>query len=267
MASGDQRAAAVFLAVAAGAFAAGCDRGDSSSSAQKPAGTEPARADRAHDAGATADAGKPADAADEDAAAAPSDADASAAPAAKTPTPDVALPPTVQDRPVKAGIIFYSAKGKPAEMAAFHQKDLEAKGWKLGRNDSAPVPGSTLTGVVQEYTKGPDVLTVALTEQAGSDDTVTFVYVMDFPVPPKSRVIAGYPFAIVESDESPDATGAWFRKELTARGWTGGGQKEAGIAKSVVYKKGGRTLQPIVLPVGGGRTGSRIQLMHMAAAG
>jgi hypothetical protein len=256
------RLLAVLLATMTIGVLGGCDRGDSSSN-PSPAPAAPSSGGSAPSASAD-----PADASDD---AAAGDSSKSSAPAAggataKLQTPDVALPPSVDGEPVKAGFIYYNAKAKPAALGDFHRNDLQAKGWKLARSESAAVAGTKLTGLVQEYVKGRDVLTVALTEQIAGEGDLTMVSVMDIPVPPKAKAIAAFPFTILETTEPPDDAAAWLKKELTARGWAAGGESAAGIANAVDFKKAGRNLQAQVMPLGGGKSGARVQLMHTQAA-
>ena len=253
--------AATLLVALIGASTVGCDRGDSAPSSSTPpaAGPGETASKDSGDDGAADDAGNPDDAD----AAGQTPAPPKAAAASKTPTPDAALPPSVDGEPVKAGFIFYVAKDKPAPLAAFHQKDLEAKGWKLGRNDSGPLAGTTLVGIVQEYTKGNEVITVGLAEQVATEGNLTMASLMDIPLPPKAKVVTAFPYTVLEVPDSSEATVAWFQKELGARGWTAGRQNDSGASKAVTFKKAGRTLQPVILPLSG-KTSTQVQLMHMA---
>jgi hypothetical protein len=119
---------------------------------------------------------------------------------------------------------------------------------------------------VQEYARGGDVLTVALSQQIASEGDFTMAMVMDVPMPPKSQAIVAFPSLLVETAEAPDAALAWYVKELAARGWSAGRQSTAGTARSASFTKSGRSLQAIVSPLGGGKTGATVQLMHTAAA-
>jgi hypothetical protein len=67
--------------------------------------------------------------------------------------PDVPIPKSVMGEAQQAGFVFYTAAEKPGPLGDFHKKELEAKGWKQVRSKSASLSGSTLTGIVQEYTK------------------------------------------------------------------------------------------------------------------
>ena len=260
MAASGRRFVATILVAWIGALAGGCDRGDSSQTSSGPAAKsgEQAQQDGADDS-AAADAGS------EDADAQDAPAPAKTTRVATTPTPDVAFPPSVDGEPVKAGFIFYVAKDKPGPLAAFHQKDLEAKGWKLGRNDTGPLAGTTLVGTVQEYTKGNEVITVGLTEQVATEGSMTMATLMDIPLPPKAKVITVLPFAVLEVPLSPEATVAWFRKELGARGWTVGRQNESDASKPDTFTKAGRRIQPMILPLSG-KTVTQVQLMHTPPA-
>ena len=201
---------------------------------------------------------------------APDSADTPSADAASTPavpTPDVPLPPSAQDNPMKAGFIFFGANEKPAPVAAFYKKELPAKGWKFTRENSLAIPGSTLANIVQEYTKGNEVLTVSTTEQAGTEDA-SFVLIMDIPLPPKTSLVAPTGLiTIVDVPEAPDAALAWFAKELPPRGWTAAAHPTgAGPGKRAEFKKTGRNLTITANPAGAGKTGSTLQLMHLADA-
>jgi len=277
MSSGDnkRRVTALVLALAVGAFASGCDRGDApqTSSAPAPAGGTSEQAPGAPGAKAAAPKGDAADPPGDDPEPADASADAStdapdskAAAAPQVPTPDVALPPSVDGEPSKAGFILYSAKAKPAPLADFHKKDLETKGWKLGKNRSAALSGTTLTGVVQEYTKGKDQLTVLLTEIA-AEDPASMGMVLDMPLPPNKQVVVAFPFVIIETEAGPEETAAWFKKELVPRGWTAGKEEKTGDNRAVNFTKTGRSLQAQIRPQGGGKPGSSVQLMHVASGG
>jgi hypothetical protein len=235
----------------------GCDR-DESASAPAPSSpapgsaSTPANDDRAGD-------GASADAADT------SDAPPAATPTNTIPTPDVPLPKSIQGEAMKGGFVLFSAAEKPKPLGEFYKKELEAKGWKLGRNHAAPHALTTLTGVIQEYTKGNEVLTVSLNEQIADGD-LSIALVMDIPLPPNTtQVIATGLNTLIEVPESPEAVLAWFGKELPARGWTAGQQSDVGGgSKKAEFKKGGRNLSVMVRGASGGKPGTSAQLMHLA---
>jgi hypothetical protein len=278
MSSGDNKRhlAALILAAVVGVCAAGCDRGDApqNSSAPTPAAGTSEKAPGAPGAKAAAPKGDAADSRGDDSEPADTSADASTdapestkvAAAPQVPTPDVALPPSVDGEPSKAGFIFYAAKAKPAPLAEFHKKDLEAKGWKLGKNRSAALAGTTLTGVVQEYARGKDQLTVILTEIA-SGDPASMGMVLDMPLPPNKQVVVAFPFVIIETEAGPDETAAWFKKELVTRGWAAGKEEKTGDNRVVNFTRTGRSLQAQIRPQGAGKPGSSVQLMHVASGG
>ena len=185
------------------------------------------------------------------------------------PTPDVPIPPGVKEEEVsRAGWVTYGATQKATELASFYEKDLTAKGWTLGRNETKPLAGTTLNGAIQEYRKGTDVLTVCLTEQPASEGTMTMVVVMDIPLPPKTtQVVAFANQVIIETPESPDESIALLTKKLAPLGWTSPKPpSEASGTKSVGFVKGNRSLSTNVR-AGSGQKGSSITLMHLAYAG
>jgi len=168
---------------------------------------------------------------------------------AVTAASDVPMPnEIIPDSTVKFDWLSYNSKQKPAELAAFYQKEFPAKGWTLGRNDSAPLAMKTLTGVVQEYRKGANVHTVVLTEQIGSDANYTMVMVLDIPLPPKtSQVVAFGQQAVIETPEPPPAAIDWFTKNLAPLGWTvAGAPQDLGGATTVNFKKDKRTISATV---------------------
>jgi hypothetical protein len=235
----------------------GCDR-DESASAPAPSAPAPGSPSTpANDDGVDNDTS--ADASDT------SDAPPPAAPQNTVPTPDVPLPKSIQGEAMKAGFVFFSAEEKPKPLGEFYKKELEAKGWKLGRNHTAPHGLTTLTGVIQEYTKGNEALTVSLNEQIADGD-LSIVLVMDIPLPPNTtQVIATGLNTLIEVPESPDAVLAWFGKDLPARGWTAGPQSDVGGgSKKAEFKKGGRNLSVMVRAASGGKPGTSVQLMHLA---
>ena len=185
------------------------------------------------------------------------------------PTPDVPIPPGVKEEDVaRAGWVTYGATQKPTELSSFYQKDLTAKGWTLGRNETKPLAGTTLNGAIQEYRKGADVLTVCLTEQLAGEGTMTMVVVMDIPLPPKTtQVVAFANQVIIQTPESPDESIALLTKNLAPLGWTSPSPaSEAGGTKSLGFVKGNRSLSANVR-AGSGQKGSSITLMHLAYAG
>ncbi|MDQ3440951.1 MAG: hypothetical protein M3478_11450 [Planctomycetota bacterium] len=185
------------------------------------------------------------------------------------PTPDVPIPPGVKEEDVgRAGWVTYGAAQKAAELASFYQKDLTAKGWTLGRNETKPLAGTTLSGGIQEYRKGSDVLTVCLTEQPATEGTMTMVAVIDIPLPPKTtQVVAFANQVVIETPESPDEAIALMTKNLAPLGWsTPKPASEAGGTKSVGFVKGNRSLSTNVR-AGSGQKGSSMTLMHLAYAG
>jgi hypothetical protein len=196
-----------------------------------------------------------------DAEAAQSPADKSASPAPAGPTKDVAIAPSATDSPMQSAFIFYTAKEAAPAVAAFHKKDLESKGWKISRNDTSKLPGAaTAQGVIQQYEKGSDVLTVLLTEQVG-EGTMTSVCVMDIPLPPTLSHINPYGGqGSGEIAEPPAQAIAWFTKELSARGWTASPVQDAGGTQAVNFRKGQRTLSTQFRPAG---KGTSFYFMHM----
>jgi hypothetical protein len=203
-------------------------------------------------------------AAPEEATAPDAPADADATPAPTGPTRDVAIAPSVDGEPMKGNFVFYTAKDNAKALADFHKKDLEAKGWKLGRNDTTKLAGTTsLSGAIQQYEKGSDVLTVLLTEQLG-EGTTTSVCVMDIPLPPATTFINGYGGqGTGEITDTPDASMAWLTKELTARGWTADKPQDAGGTRAVNFRKGQRTLSTQFRDAGGARKATSFYFMHM----
>lgn len=183
-------------------------------------------------------------------------------------TPDVPIPSGVKDNEVlRSGWVTYMAAQKPAELAAFYQKELPAKGWTLGRNDTKPLSGTTLTGVVQEYRKGSEVLTVCLTEQIASEGAATMVVVMDIPLPPDTtQVVAFGNQAMVETPQTPDEAIAFLTKHLAPLGWSTPKASESAGTKSLAFRKGNRTLSTSVR-AGSGQKGASITMMHVAYAG
>jgi|SRR5687768_2604876 len=206
---------------------------------------------------------------DENAAAAEGDASGTEAPAPQAAPPptgpmkDVAIAPSKDGEPMKTAFIFYTAKEAAPALAEFHKNDLEAKGWKIGRNDVTKLPGSTMSGAVQQYEKGSDVLTVLLAEQVG-EGTTTSVCVMDIPLPPTTTFINPYGGqGTGEILEPPAEAMAWFTKELTARGWTADKPQDAGGTHAINFRKGQRTLATQFRDAGGARKGSSFYFMHM----
>ena len=196
----------------------------------------------------------------------PAAADKSAKPAVAT--PQVPIPPGVKEEDVgRAGWVSYGVAQKPAEVTAFYQKEMTAKGWTLGRNDSKPLAGTTnMTGVVQEYTKGSEVLTVCLTEQIASEGALTMVVVMDTPVPADAtQVVAFTNNLMIESPQAPDAAVAAFAKQLTSLGWTAKAPSASGGTTSAGFTKGNRSLSVNVRA--NAKKGSSMQIMHLAYAG
>lgn len=193
--------------------------------------------------------------------------DAESAPAAK-PGPiglmkDVAIAPSATDAPPASAFIFYMAKEEPTAVAEFHKKDLEGKGWKISRNEQKKLPGTTMSGTIQQYEKGSDVLTVVLTPQV-SEYPLTSVCVMDIPLPPAMTYIN--PYGGQGSGEigmTPDEAIAWFSKELSARGWTADKPQETGGTHAVNFRKGQRTLSTQFRPTGVDRKSSSFYFMHM----
>ncbi len=158
------------------------------------------------------------------------------------------------------------AAQKPAELAAFYQKELPAKGWTLGRNDAKPLSGTTLTGVVQEYRKGSEVLTVCLTEQIASEGAATMVVVMDIPLPPDTtQIVAFGNQAVIETPQTLDEAIAFLTKHLAPPGWSTSKVNESGGTKSLSFRKGNRTLSTNVR-AGSGQKGASITMMHIAYA-
>lgn len=183
-------------------------------------------------------------------------------------TPDVPIPPGVKEDDISlAGWVSYAIAQKAPELAAFYQKELTAKGWTLGRNETKTLAGTTLSGAIQEYRKGSDVLTVNLTEQPASEGTMTMVVVMDIPLPPKTtQVVAFANQVMIETPEAPDESIAFFTKHLVPLGWSAPkAATEAGGTKSVAFTKGNRTLNMNVRS-GSGQKGSSITLMQLAYA-
>lgn len=200
-------------------------------------------------------------------------ADPGEQPAPATPAvaaPDVPIASAViPDSTMKLAWVSYNSPIKPADLAAFYQKEFTAKGWTIGRNDIAPLAMKTLIGAVQEYRKGSDVHTVVLTEQIGGDRNHTMVMVMDIPLPPRTtQVVAFGQQAAIETPETPDEVMAFFTKNLSALGWSGpkatgdgGGTKSASFSKD----NDTRTITLSVRP-GSGSKGSSITLMHIQFA-
>lgn len=187
-------------------------------------------------------------------------------PVAPSPATAAPVPPGVPaDEVTRAGWLSYSTAQQPDELAAFYQKALTGQGWTLGRNDSKKIAGTTLTGVVQEYKKGSELLTVCLTEQLAHEGTVTMVVVMDTPLPPDTtQVVAFANQAVVETPQSPDETLAFFQKHLAPLGWTSKSTSEAGRTKSMGFSKDSRTLSLNVRPAGGGKSGTTLTMMQIA---
>ena len=196
-------------------------------------------------------------------------ADAEAAPPAEAPAgpvglmKEVAIAPTATEAPPPSAFIFYSAKQAAPAVAEFHKKDLEAKGWKVSRNERKKLPGTTLSGAIQQYEKGTDVLTVILTEQL-SDGPLTSVCVMDIPLPPTLSFLN--PYGGQGSGEiggSPADAIAWFTRELSARGWTADKPQETGGTHAINFRKGQRTLATQFRAIGADGKNSTFYFMHM----
>lgn len=246
--------AAVFAVALVALFVTGCDRQETASN--QPGAQQPA--DRESE---TQDDGPVPDDSDEPAV----DAPAPAAKAATVPTPDVPLPPTVDGEAAKAGFVFFTAKDSPKNVAAFYQKEMEAKGWKIGRNESKTDPG--LASVVQQYAKGNEVLTVLLQEQIGSEKNFTAALILDFQLPPTAKQVVPILNAVTLTTPEPqDATLAWFARELGARGWTAQSPATSGGMKTQSHKKGGRSVNVITTVMPGNR-GTSVHLQHVAYAG
>ena len=191
---------------------------------------------------------------------APADA---AAPAPTGPTRDVAVAPSVDGEAMKGSFVFYSARDKAPALADFHKKDLEAKGWKIGRNDVNKLPGTTLSGAIQQYEKGSDVLTVVVSEQAGTDN-LAMVGVMDIALPPNTLYAIAYGGPMNGEMSLPPADAiAWFTKDLAARGWTADKPQETGGTHAVNFRKGQRTLAAQFRAAGAKKEGSTFYFMHM----
>ena len=224
-------------------WVAGCGETPADSSGDE--GSAPAAADKPSDPGKQSGSAKPA-------------------------APDVPIAPEViPDSTTKLAWVSYNSPMKPADLAAFYQKEFTAKGWTMGRNDIAPLAMKTLTGAVQEYRKGSDVHTVVLTEQMGSDANYTMVMVMDIPLPPQTTQVVAYgQQAALEMRETPDEAMAFFTKHLSALGWSGPqAPADVGGTKSATFSRdnGARTITLSVRP-GGGSKGSSVTLMHVQTA-
>ena len=246
--------AAVLAVALVSLFETGCDRQETATN--QPGAQQPA--DRESE---TPDDGPVPDDSDEPAA----DAPAPAAKAATIPTPDVPLPPTVEGEAAKAGFVFFTAKDNPKNVGAFYQKEMEAKGWKIGRNDSTTTSG--LANVVHQYTKGGEVLTVLLQEQIGSEQNFTAALILDIALPPTAKQIVPIINAVtLTTPETQDATLAWFAKELAARGWSAKAPGASAGMKTQGHTKGGRALNVITTALPGNK-GTSVQLQHTAYAG
>lgn len=234
------------LAVMAGLCAFGCDR-EQSASNESGGQPPPSRESEAESDGPL-----------------PDDADVPAAAAPKAPpvpTPDVPLPPTIVGEAAKMGFVFFSATDLPKTVGAFYQKEMEAKGWKIGRNETKNA-GSNLTSVLQQYTKGNEVLTVVLLEQIGSEKNMTSALIMDIALPPSTQqVVPIIMSATMTMPEAPDAALASFARELGARGWSAQAAAESGGNKTQTHKKGLRSLMVIARAMPGNK-GTSIQLQH-----
>ncbi len=161
----------------------GCGEDGASNDASYSEGTTPPEEGDTSDAEGSADAPAETDAE----AATPPDA----APAQTGPITEVAIAPSAHEEPMKSAFIFYTAKENAPALAEFHKKDLEAKGWKISRNDVSKLPGTTMSAGIQQYEKGSDVLTIVLAEQI-AETTNTSVCVMDIPLPPSTTFINPY---------------------------------------------------------------------------
>ena len=246
-------AAALSTLFALALIATGCGRDESDTSASDTSGQR-AQKEADDDSAAAAEG----DAAP-DAAPAPS----AEAPAQTGPIKHVAVAPSADENPVKGAFVFYSAKDKAPALAEFHKKDLESKGWKATRNDVNKLPGTTLGGAIQQFEKGADVLTVIVSEQAGTENTA-MVGVMDLPLPPNTLYAIAYGGQMNGEMSLPPADAiAWFTKDLAARGWTADAPKETGGTHSVNFRKGQRTLATQFRAAGAKKEGSTFYFMHM----
>ena len=233
-------------------IAGGCDRDESASN--QPAAQPPQPADSADGEGDT-DAGETDDADAETPTPSP--------PKAAVPTPDVPIPPTVEGDVVKLGFVIFVAKDKPKNLADFYQKGMEAKGWKLGRNKTT-AEIANLTNVVQEYTKGNELVTVLLQEQAGTD--LTAGQVMDIPLPPNvERAVPVAGMVTMDVPGGSDEVLAWYNKALSPRGWSPDKTQDQQGLKAQHFRKGNRTLTVMARQFPGHKNSS-VQVQHIAYA-